>query len=62
MSSKLVELIHGVYFAPGIVHVPSKIDGGLSLGQYIRSIRMNLSLGAGSQLDSLSVPGFSFCK
>ena len=48
-------------FTAGIVHVPSRRDGGVSLGQYNRSIRTNLSAGAGSQLDSLALPGFSFC-
>src|SRR5208283_191330 len=37
--------------------VPSRIEGGLSFGQYMRRIRMNRSAGAGSQLDSLSFPG-----
>ena len=36
------------------------IDGSFSFGQYRRSIRMNLPLGAGSQLASLSLPGDSF--
>jgi hypothetical protein len=52
----------GLSFAPGIVHVPSNSEGGVSLGQYIRSINTNLSAGAGSQLDSLSLPGFSCCR
>jgi len=30
------------------------------LGQYIRSIKMNLPVGAGGQLFSLSAPGVSF--
>ena len=33
------------------------IEGSFSLGQYRRSIRMNLPAGAGSQFDSLSAPG-----
>jgi hypothetical protein len=33
------------------------IDGVVSVGQYILSISMNLPSGAGSQLDSLSLPG-----
>ena len=37
------------------------MDGGFSLGQYSRSIRMNSSFGAGSQFCSLSLPGDSFC-
>jgi integrase len=44
----------------GIVHVPSRIDGAFSFGQYMRSIRINLPVGAGSQFDSLSAPGESF--
>jgi hypothetical protein len=43
-----------------MVHVPSRMEGSLSFGQYIRSIRMNLPAGAGSQLLSLSDPGLSF--
>ena len=48
------------FLTGGIVQVPSMIDGLLSSGQYIRSIRMNLPAGAGSQFDSLSAPGESF--
>lgn len=48
------------FLTGGIVQVPSMIDGLLSFGQYIRSMRMNLPAGAGSQFDSLSVPGESF--
>ena len=33
------------------------VEGGVSLGQYSLNIRMNLPAGAGSQLDSLSLPG-----
>jgi hypothetical protein len=40
----------------GTDHVPSMIDGLLSLGQYMRSMRMNLPAGAGSQ----SAPGDLF--
>ena len=40
--------------------MPLMIDGFFSFGQYSRIIRMNLPGGAGSQLDSLSVPGESF--
>src|SRR5262245_58540254 len=43
-----------------MVHVPSRMEGSLSFGQYIRSIRMNLPAGAGSQLLSFSGPGLSF--
>lgn len=48
------------FLAAGIVHVPLMIDGSVSVGQYIRSIRMNSPAGAGSQFDSLSLPGESF--
>ena len=41
------------FFTGGIVHVPSMIEGALSSGQYMRSIRMNLPAGAGSQFNSL---------
>jgi hypothetical protein len=44
----------------GIFQVPSMIDGDFSFGQYFRSIRTNLSFGAGSQFASLSLPGDSF--
>src|SRR5580704_7163844 len=43
----------------GGVHVPSMMDGGVSFGQYSRSIGMNLALGAGSQLASFAFPGES---
>ena len=45
------------FFTAGIFQDPSMIEGSFSLGQYIRSIRMNLPSGAGNQLDSLSAPG-----
>src|SRR5215510_3620514 len=48
------------FFTGGIVHVPSRIEGEVSSGQYMRSMRMNLPAGAGSQFDSLSAPGESF--
>src|SRR5262249_28612448 len=48
------------FFTADGLHVPSRIDGSLSFGQYIRNIRMNLPAGAGSQLLSLSDPGLSF--
>lgn len=43
-------------------HVASRIDGAVSFGQYNRIIRMNLDLGVGNQLASLSLPGDSFWK
>ena len=49
-------------FTAGGSQVPSRIDGSFSRGQYRRSIRMNWSWGAGSQLDSLSLPGDSFWR
>src|SRR5262249_52761812 len=39
--------------------VPSRIDGGFSSGQYIRSMRMKRPAGAGSQFDSFAFPGDS---
>ena len=44
----------------GGVHVPSRIEGLVSLGQYMRSIGRKGPFGAGSQLASLSAPGDSF--
>src|SRR5271166_718377 len=41
------------------VHVPSRIDGGVSVGQYKRITSANFPLGAGSQFASLSLPGES---
>ena len=46
-------------FVAGGFHVPSMIDGGVSFGQYSRSMGMNLAFGAGSQLASLALPGES---
>ena len=43
----------------GGFQVPSIIDGGVSVGQYSRSIGMNLAFGAGSQLASFALPGGS---
>jgi hypothetical protein len=40
---------------PGGCHVPLSTCG---CGRYVRKIRLNESVGAGSQLDSLSGPGF----
>src|SRR5262249_30918353 len=50
------------FLTGGIVHEPLMMDGLVSLGQYMRNIRMNLPAGAGSQLDSLSDPGESFWR
>src|SRR5262245_38858420 len=57
--SKGRSVVQDARFTGGIVQVPLTIDGLLSSGQYMRSIRMNLPAGAGSQLDSLSAPGES---
>jgi hypothetical protein len=51
---------HATFFTGGIVHEPLMIEGFFSFGQYSRSIRMKSPGGAGSQLDSLSLPGESF--
>jgi hypothetical protein len=59
MVMQIVEY-QAAFFNGGMVHVPSRIEGSLSFGQYIRNIRMNLPAGAGSQLLSLSAPGVSF--
>ena len=45
------------FFTAGGDHELSMIEGGVSLGQYMRSIRTNFPFGAGSQLLSLSFPG-----
>jgi hypothetical protein len=44
----------------GGFHVPLRMDGVVSFGQYIRSIRMKSPFGAGSQLASKASPGDSF--
>jgi hypothetical protein len=44
----------------GGVHVPLRIEGLPSLGQYMRSIAMKSPFGAGSQFASWSLPGDSF--
>lgn len=46
----------------GGVQLPSRIDGAFSLGQYMRIMGMNSPSGAGSQFDSLFLPGESFWK
>src|SRR5262249_28968462 len=59
-GGRLYHRRQATFFTGGIVHVPSRIDGLVSFGQYIRSMRMNLPAGAGSQLLSFSGPGLSF--
>jgi hypothetical protein len=56
-SRPAIPVCQAIFLTAGGVHVPSMIDGGFSFGQYMRNIRMNLPVGAGSQLVSLSVPG-----
>jgi hypothetical protein len=46
----------------GGVHVPLRIEGAFSLGQYMRSMAMKSPFGAGNQFASLSAPGVSFWK
>ena len=52
--------VYCTIFTAGGFHEPSRIEGGVSFGQYSRSIRINLPVGAGSQFDSLLFPGESF--
>lgn len=46
----------------GGVQEPSRIEGLVSFGQYMRSIGRKAPSGAGSQFASLSFPGDSFWK
>src|SRR5580704_6120144 len=46
-------------FMAGGFQLPSMIEGGVSFGQYRRSMGMNLAFGAGSQLASFALPGES---
>ena len=50
------------FVTAGGFQLPSMIEGGVSSGQYMRSIRTNLPAGAGSQFASLSAPGDWFWK
>jgi hypothetical protein len=59
-STSAIDQVDARCFTGGTVHEPSRIDGRSSLGQYIRSIRMNFPAGAGSQFDFRSAPGESF--
>jgi len=45
-----------------VPELSGRIEGGCSLGQYIRIVRMKSPFGEGSQLASLSLPGDSFWK
>ena len=58
MAPPVVELSVALVTFGG-TQLPLMIDGLLSSGQYKRNIKMNLSAGDGSQLDSLSTPGNS---
>ena len=49
-----------VSLTAGIFHEPSRMEGGVSFGQYSRIIKMNLSFGAGNQFCSFALPGDSF--
>ncbi len=49
----------GTFSSGGGCQLPSRIDGEVSEGPYTRRHRLNVSLGAGSQLASLSFPGDS---
>ena len=51
-----------VFATAGGVHVPLRIEGAFSLGQYMRSMAMKSPFGAGNQFASLSAPGVSFWK
>lgn len=50
----------GTFCAPGGTQLPSLMEIGLSLGQYIRNVRLKSPSGAGNQFDSLSLPGEAF--
>jgi hypothetical protein len=58
----LSDLAQPAFFTGGGDQVPSRIEGGVSFGQYIRIIRMNWSLGAGSQLAWGTFAGLSWEK
>jgi hypothetical protein len=59
LSNRHGSIAHQTFLTAGIVHELSMIDGFVSLGQYSRIIRMKSPAGAGSQFDSLSLPGDS---
>ena len=46
----------------GGFQLPSRIEGGVSFGQYRRIMGTNLVFGAGSQLASFALPGDSAWK
>jgi hypothetical protein len=50
------------YLIAGGFQVPSRMEGGVSFGQYSRNIGMNFAFGVGSQFASFAFPGESACK
>ena len=44
------------------VQLPSRIDGGVDVGQYKRITKTNFPFGAGSQFASFALPGESACR
>src|SRR5215831_17102879 len=62
MTVALLEFSHSATLIAGGFHVPSRIEGGVSFGQYSRSIGTNFAFGAGSQFASLAFPGDSACR
>jgi hypothetical protein len=57
--SSLALVDQSTRFAPGGAQVPSTIEGGVLVGQYIRITKVNFPFGAGSQFASFAVPGES---
>ena len=53
---------YGTRFTIGGVQEPLRIEGAVSFAQYMLSIGMKSSAGAGNQLASLSLPGESFWR
>ncbi len=53
--------VHCIFVTAGGFHEPSMIDGGVSVGQYMRSVTLKGPEAAGSQFDSLSLPGEAAC-
>src|SRR5271157_1362740 len=57
--SRALVMNYGTRLAAGGVQLPSRIDGGVLIGQYKRMTKTNLPFGAGSQLASFALPGDS---
>jgi len=53
-SLAMLRYFYSTFFTLGIFHEPFNMVGSFSLRQYKRIISTKSSLGAGSQLDSLS--------